>query len=116
MQMQRILYGVLFGVIAQVITFLQLQGQMKYSILKNNTWFLVLMGMPISFLFLMSVKNFILAFNGEIWPSRIIGFGIGVIIFTIMSEILFKEVMTLKTITCLFLSMLIILIQIFWKN
>lgn len=116
MQMQRILYGVLFGVIAQVITFLQLQGQMKYDVLKNNTWFLILMGMPISFLFLMSVKNFILAFNGEIWPSRIIGFGIGVIIFTIMSEILFKEVMTLKTMTCLFLSMLIILIQIFWKN
>jgi hypothetical protein len=116
MQMQRILYGVLFGVIAQVITFLQLQGQMKYDVLKNNTWFLILMGMPISFLFLMSVKNFILAFNGEIWPSRIIGFGIGVIIFTIMSEILFKEVMTLKTLTCLFLSMLIILIQIFWKN
>jgi hypothetical protein len=116
MQMQRILYGVLFGVIAQVITFMQLQGQMKYAVLKNNTWFLVLMGMPISYLFLLSVRNFILAFNGEIWPSRLIGFGIGVIIFTIMSEILFKEIMTLKTLTCLFLAIIIILIQIFWKN
>jgi hypothetical protein len=89
---------------------------MKYDALRNNMWFLVLMGMPISYLFIMSVRNFILAFNGEIWPSRIIGFGIGVIIFTIMSTILFRETITLKTATCLILSAIIIMIQIFWKN
>ena len=111
----KILMGIIWGVLAQSLTFLQLQGQLKYDILKNNTWFTVLIGIPISFMFMQSVKNFVLAFDGEIWPSRLIGFGIGVIIFTIMSELMFKEPFTLKTGTCLFLGLLIILVQIFWK-
>jgi hypothetical protein len=73
------------------------------------------MGIPISFMFMQSVKYFVLAFEGEIWPSRLLGFGLGVIIFTIMSELLFKEPFTLKTGVCLFLGLLIILVQIFWK-
>ena len=108
-------YGLLWGLFAQIITFLQLQGQMKYDILKNNTWFVVLMGIPISYMFMQSVKNFILAFDGEIWPSRLLGFGLGVIVFSIMSSLLFKEPFTLKTIMCLFLGLCIILIQLFWK-
>ena len=110
-----LIYGILWGLVAQIVTFLQLQGQMKYDILKNNTWFLVLMGIPISYMFMQSVKNFVLAFNGEIWPSRILGFGLGVIIFSIMSILLFKEPFTAKTGACLFLGLCIILIQLFWK-
>ena len=111
----KILMGIIWGVLAQSLTFLQLQGQLKYDILKNNTWFTVLIGIPISFMFMQSVKNFVLAFDGEIWPSRLIGFGIGVIIFSVMSGLLFKEPFTLKTGVCLFLGLLIILTQLFWK-
>jgi hypothetical protein len=110
-----LIYGLLWGLFAQITTFLQLQGQMKYDVLKNNTWFLVLMGLPISYMFMQSVKNFVLAFDGQIWPSRLLGFGLGVIVFSIMSSMLFKEPFTLKTITCLFLGVCIILIQLFWK-
>jgi len=110
-----LIYGILWGLVAQIVTFLQLQGQMKYDILKNNTWFLVLMGIPISYMFMQSVKNFVLAFNGEIWPSRILGSALGVIIFSIMSILLFKEPFTAKTGACLFLGLCIILIQLFWK-
>jgi len=110
-----LIYGLLWGLFAQIITFLQLQGQMKYDVLKNNTWFLVLMGLPISYMFMQSVKNFVLAFDGQIWPSRLLGFGLGVIVFSIMSAFLFKEPFTLKTISCLFLGLCIILIQLFWK-
>ena len=111
----KILMGIIWGVLAQSLTFLQLQGQLKYDILKNNMWFTVLMGIPISFMFMQSVKNFVLAFDGEIWPSRLIGFGIGVIIFSVMAGLLFKEPFTLKTGVCLFLGLLIILTQLFWK-
>ena len=107
--------GFIYGLIAQVITFLQLQGQLKYDILKNNTWFVVLLGLPISYLFMISVKHFVTAFDGQIWPSRLIGFGIGVVVFSLMSSWLFKEPMTLKTLVCLGLGTLIVLIQILWK-
>jgi len=107
--------GFIYGLIAQVITFLQLQGQLKYDILKNNTWFVVLLGLPISYLFMISVKHFVTAFDGQIWPSRLIGFGIGVVVFSLMSHWLFKEPLTPKTLVCLGLGSLIVLIQILWK-
>jgi multidrug transporter EmrE-like cation transporter len=110
-----LLKGFIYGLIAQVITFMQLQGQMKYSILKNNTWFVVLLGLPISYLFMISVKHFVAAYDGQIWPSRLIGFGIGVVVFSLMSHWLFKEPFTLKTLICLGLGSLIVLIQILWK-
>jgi hypothetical protein len=110
-----IVWGILWGVLAQVTTFLQLQGRLKYDILKDNMWFTVLMGIPISFMFLKSVKHFVDAFDGEIWPSRLLGFGLGVIVFAVMSTLLFKEPFTAKTGICLFLGLLIILTQLFWK-
>lgn len=110
-----LLKGFIFGVLAQIITFLQLQGQLKFDWIKNNMWFGVLMGLPISFLFMLSVKNLVEAFDGQIWPSRLIGFGIGVVVFTIMSHYIFKEPLTPKTLVCLGLGILIVLIQIFYK-
>ena len=110
-----LLKGFIYGLIAQIVTFLQLQGQLRYSILKNNTWFVVLLGLPISYLFMISVRYFVSAYDGQIWPSRLIGFGIGVVVFSLMSHWLFKEPFTLKTLVCLGLGSLIVLIQILWK-
>jgi multidrug transporter EmrE-like cation transporter len=75
----------------------------------------VLLGLPISYLFMISVKHFVAAYDGQIWPSRLIGFGIGVVVFSLMSHWLFKEPFTLKTLVCLGLGSLIVLIQILWK-
>jgi len=107
--------GILFGLLAQILTFFQLQGQIKYEWFKNNTFLVACMGIPISLLFMYSVRNFVLAYDGQIWPSRLIGFGIGVIVFSIMSHYMFKEPLTLKTLICLGLGIAIILIQILWK-
>ena len=107
--------GFIFGLLAQIITFLQLQGQIKYEWFKNNPLIVAFMGVPISLLYMYSVKNFVEAYGGQIWPSRLIGFGIGVVVFTVMSHYLFNEPLTPKTLTCLGLGVLIILIQIFWK-
>jgi len=76
---------------------------------------MLLAAMPISYLFIKSVEYFVAAYNGQIWPSRLIGFGIGVIIFTLMSKILFGEPFTSKTAVCLALGTAIVLIQILWK-
>ena len=111
----QLLKGFIFGLIAQVFTFFQLQGQIKYEWFKNHPIIVAFMGVPISLLFMYSVRNFVAAYDGQIRPSRLIGFGIGVIVFTIMSHYLFKEPLSPKTLTCLGLGTLIILIQIFWK-
>jgi len=105
----------LAGVFAQIITFLQLQGSAKWGWYNKYPVLMLLLGLPISYLFIKSVENIIIAYNGEIWPSRLIGFGIGIIVFYLMSYFMFNESITLKTFVCLFLSVCIILIQLFWK-
>jgi hypothetical protein len=101
--------------IAQVGTFLQLQGSTKYDWYSKYPILILLCGIPLSWLYIQSVRNLTLAFNGEMWPNRIIGFGTGAIIFGFLSFFLFKEPITFKTILCLSLSFIIIMIQIFMK-
>ena len=70
---------------------------------------------PISYLFIKSVEYFVMYFGGQIWPSRLIGFSIGIIVFALMSHYIFHEPINLKTVVCLFLGMCILLIQILWR-
>jgi len=107
--------GILFGIAAQVLTFLQLQGQLKLEWFKNHPILVAFLGVPVSLLFMASVRNFITAYEGQIWPSRLIGFGIGTVVFTIMSYYMFKEPLNTKTLICLGLGICIILVQLFWK-
>jgi hypothetical protein len=113
--MNKLLIGVLYGVIAQILTFLQLQGNIKYGWFQKYPVIMLGIAIPISYLFIKSVENFVAAYNGEIWPSRLLGFGLGVIIFTIMSKLMFGEPFTSKTAVCLALGTAIVLIQILWK-
>lgn len=108
-------YGILFGILAQTLSFAQLQGQFKIPLLKEHSWILVLMGIPVSFLFIQSVKHMVSYYNGEIWPSRLIGFSIGTIVFTVLSHFFFHEQISLKTGICLSLCVSVLLIQLFWK-
>jgi multidrug transporter EmrE-like cation transporter len=107
--------GILWGALGQIISFLQLQGSVKFG--WNKTYpFLIYGGAVLGmWIFIQSVENFVIAYNGQLWPSRLIGFGIGVIVFTTMSWLLFKEPMTLKTIICLGLAATLVGIQVLWK-
>jgi hypothetical protein len=113
--MNKLLLGIVFGFLAQIITFLQLQGNIKYNWYQRFPILVLATAIPISWLFIKSVESFVLAFNGEIWPSRLIGFAIGIIVFGIMSHFLFKEPVTIKTFVCLMLACCILGVQIFWK-
>lgn len=115
MNMKPLLIGMFFGLIAQVLTFFQLQGQLKYEWFKTHYWAIVLMGIPISMAFMYSVENIIIAFSGQMWPSRLIGFSIGAISFAVLSYIIFNEPITAKTLICLALASMILLIQLFYK-
>ena len=109
------LVGIFWGIIAQISTFYQLQGPLKYPWMRENIWVLWLCGIPISYFYMTSVRNLVMAFNGEIWPSRMIGFVIGVFVFSVLSITLFGEPMKPKTVVCLLLAGLILIIQLCWK-
>lgn len=107
--------GFSFGVLAQVLTFVQLQGQFRWEWFKQHPWTVSLMGVPISFLYIMSVKYMVSHFGGELWPSRLMGFSIGAIVFSYMAHLWFQEPFTLKTGVSLGLAFCIMMIQLFWK-
>lgn len=113
--MNRLFLGFMYGLLAQILTFLQLQGGIKYDWTKKYPIAILLIAIPISWLYIKSVEHFVYSFNGEIWPSRLIGFGIGIIVFALMSYYLFNEAISLKTFVCLLLACGILGIQIFWK-
>jgi multidrug transporter EmrE-like cation transporter len=110
----KIIYALLLATLAQILSFVQLQGQMAWKFPKENPYIMMLMGLPISFILINTTKMFNSHFDTN-WPGRLIGFGIGVIIFTIMSWLVFQEHPTPKTFTCLGLAFIIVLLQIFWK-
>jgi hypothetical protein len=107
--------GMLLGLVAQIITFLQLQGNIKWGLLSKYPIMTLLMSIPMAWLFMKSVEYFVVAYNGEIWPSRLIGFAIGIIVFAAMSILMFKEPITAKTFVCLILACCILGVQIIWK-
>jgi len=111
----KLLLGILFGTLAQIIVFFQIQGSVKYQFLQDNKWLVLLAGIPITWLFVESTKYIYLWSGGQLWPGRLIGFSIGIIVFTILSIVLFGEGITVKTTVCLILSIAILAIQIFWK-
>jgi multidrug transporter EmrE-like cation transporter len=115
MVMQNLVSGIFFGVIGQVLSFFQLQAGIRFGWTEKWSWALMLLGFPISWSFMKSVQYFINAFDGQIYPSRILGFAVGIIVFSTMGWFLFREGITPKTGVCLLLSLCIILIQILWK-
>ena len=113
--MNKLLLGILYGLFGQILSFLQMQGSIKFGWYQKYPIIILLSSIPSMWFFIKSVECFIDAFNGELWPSRMIGFGIGIITFVIMSWFIFREPITLKTFICLVLACAILGIQIIWK-
>ena len=73
------------------------------------------LGLPIGYVVILASREMVELWGGQTWPNRIIGFSLGVIVFSLMSWFLLKEPLTTKTIVCLSLCFIILLIQLFWK-
>jgi hypothetical protein len=53
--------------------------------------------------------------DGLLWPSRFIGFGVGMVVYALGVSYFFNEGITTKTLISLGLSLILICIQVFWK-
>ena len=70
-----------------------------------------IVGIPVGYMFWWATK-FSYEHFGFTWNIRMIGFGIGTIVFGLCSYLFLKEIPTLKTVICLLLALSIILIQV----
>ena len=101
--------------ISQIFTFYQLQGHLWNKWIKENPLLMTVLGLPIGYVVILASRQMVELWGGQTWPNRIIGFCLGVIVFSLMSWVLLKEPVTLKTSVCHFLSFVILGIQLFWK-
>ena len=111
-----ILYGILLYIVGQSLIWIQTNGQFVWKWVDEHPLFMsVTMGIPISYMFIKATKFTVNHFDGTLWPSRFIGFSIGIICFAVLTYFLKGEGINAKTLTCMLMALTIILIQLFWK-
>ena len=114
--MNKLFLSLLLSVMGNIIAWFHMNGQFlsdKYHWITKSNWWVLLGGIPISFLFYYSTR---LSFEhfGYYWAIRPIGFGLATITFAILTWTLLGEVPTFKIIISLILSVVIIMINV-WE-
>tara|TARA_B100000282_G_scaffold296879_1_gene280783 strand:+ start:7387 stop:7725 length:339 start_codon:yes stop_codon:yes gene_type:complete len=111
----KLLIGILFFLCGQVAGWYQLNLQKMYDWWADKAILsAILVGVPTSILFWYGWK-YISEATGSVWSARFIGSSAGFVVFPILTWFMLGESMfTAKTLVCLALSILIILIQIFY--
>ena len=111
-----LLFGMLILFCTQAMAFVQTNGQFLWPWFAKNTVIVALvMGSTIGYGFIVSTM-YITSYFDTIWPARILSFSLGVLSFTFLAWWLKGEAITMKTIVCLVLALVITLIQIFWNE
>ena len=95
----------------QIVVWYQLNGQLVWKWFKDHPWLLAFLGVPISYLFILSTKYGYVGF-GELWPIRLIGFATGMISFPVITYLMLGESITLTTGISIFLAIIIMLLQL----
>tara|TARA_S200002703_G_scaffold151060_1_gene150003 strand:- start:396 stop:758 length:363 start_codon:yes stop_codon:yes gene_type:complete len=114
--MTKLVMAMVILVISNIFAWWQLNGQFYFKengiwFWHNPMWMATVLGIPIGYMFWWSTKLSYEHF-GTVWNIRMIGFGVGTIIFGILSWAFLEEIPTLKTIICILLAVAIILIQV----
>ena len=113
--MKNLIIALVIIIAAQLLAYLQTQSQFFWTWAKDHPLLMSITGIPISMLLIYFTKYCALAFDGQVWPGRLIGFAIGAIVFALLSSLIMNEPFTPKTIVCLCLSAGILIIQMIWK-
>lgn len=105
----------LFLMVGQILVWFQLNGQFIWKWFDENPFLLSLIGVPVTYLFIISTRLGYQGFDNVLWAQRLVGFGLGIFIFTVLTWFFIGEGVTTKTFTSLVLAATVVFIQLFWK-
>ena len=112
---KELLYTFLTFLTVQSAVWFQTNGQFVWSWFKDHPFILSLFGIPISLGYIWATKFAFAAFEGTLWPGRLIGFAMGIISFAMLTNYFMGEGISTKVIVSLILAVALVLIQVFWK-
>jgi hypothetical protein len=110
-----ILIGIILFLLGQTIIWYQTNLQFISEWAKSHKLLLSLLGVPVSYLFILATSYTVEGFNGQLWPSRLIGFSVGMIVMAFLTYFHISQGINIKTFITLLLALCIVLIQVFWK-
>jgi hypothetical protein len=115
MNYKHIALSVTIFFLGQIIVWVQVNGPLLWQWARTYKFALMLLGVPITWLFMEATRYAVSGYEGQFWPGRFTSFVAGIIVFTIMTYMFKGEVITLKTSLSLLLAFALILVQLFWK-
>lgn len=115
LDIRKLISGTLLFLLGQILVWYQINGQFISTWMKNHPLAVSFLGVPISFVYIYATQHLVEAFNGEMWPQRLIGFAMGMIAFSFLTWFHLNQAITLKTAVTLALALAIVVIQIMWK-
>lgn len=116
MNTKSLLIGAGLFLLAQSLSWFQTNGQFISTWWKEHPIIVSgLMGIPVGMGYIYGTTYIVAAFDGTLWPARIIGFVTGIVTFSLLTFIFLKEGINLKTGVILLLATTIVLLQVFWK-
>jgi len=111
----RLIEGAALFLLGQILVWYQINGQFLSVWMKEHPLAVSLLGIPISFTYIYATQYLVEAFDGELWPQRLIGFAMGMLAFAFLTWLHLDEAITVKTAVTLALAVAIVVIQIIWK-
>ena len=111
--MIKIFYTTLLFMLANIIIWYQLNGQLVWDFWKSPKGIItsLLMGIPITGMFWLATKWGYDAF-GSLWSIRFLGFATSMMTFPIMTWLYLGETITTKTLISIILAVAIMLLQL----
>lgn len=111
----QLIRGTLLFLLGQTLVWYQINGQFISTWMKEHPLVVSFLGVPISYVYIYATQYLVEAFDGDMWPQRLIGFSMGMIAFAFLTWIHLNQGITLKTAVTLALALAIVVIQIIWK-
>ena len=107
--------GFIYFIVSATAIWFQTHAQFFNEWSKDNAVLVAIPGFVISYWSIKATENLAEAYDGAVWPARLIGFGIGIILFSILTWIILGEKIEIKSAVCVLLAFCILIIQLFWK-
>jgi len=110
-----IILCMLLLMLGQICVWFQLNGQFIWKWFDKNPLLLSLIGVPVSYFFIIATRLGYEGFDNVLWAQRLLGFGLGIFIFAGCTWFFMGEGITTKTFVSLSLALTLVMIQVFWK-
>ena len=108
--MNKLILALVMSLSGNIIAWFHMNAQFRWEWAKT-IWWVVLGGIPISFLFFYSTRMFY-QYYGDYWSVRPIGFGIATLTFTTLTAIVLHEVPSQRIVVSLILACVILYINL----